>query len=136
LIVDRSVVERVVVENLPYLSAALGLQCWDIGISYAPEVVGDDGSLKRGECTRLVDYQSAHISLNPEAFDDEDGVLRTLRHELFHVVLSPWDLYSSAIERLDLGDDVAGLLDRVREHALERTVAGLERMWEGLKNAG
>lgn len=132
---DKSAVAQVVAEHLPRLSAQLGLHQWEITIGYASEAADDEGSLKRGECSRLVDYQSAHISLNPDAFADADGVLATLRHELFHIVLAPFDLYTSAVEVLELPDVAAELLERVRDHALERAVAGMERMWEGIQYA-
>jgi len=134
--VDRSAVERVVSAHLPRLSAQLGLNHWEISVGYAAEPPADDGSLKRGECTRLVDYHSAHISLNSDAFADEAAVLLTLRHELFHIVLAPFDLYTSAVERIELPDIAADLLERVRDHAAERAVAGLERMWVGMMEAG
>ena len=129
---DRSAVAEIVAEHLPRLSAQCGLHHWEITVGYAAEPADDDGSLTRGECTRLVDYHSAHVSLNPDAFADADGVLATLRHELFHIVLAPFDLYTSAVERIELPDVAADLLERVRDHAVERAVAGLERMWVGL----
>jgi hypothetical protein len=129
---DRSAVERVVLEHLPCLSVQLGLHQWEISAGCAAEPADDDGSLKRGECTRLIDYHSAHISLNPDAFADDAAVLVTLRHELFHIVLAPFDLYTSAVERIELPEVAEELLERVREHAIERAVAGLERMWVGL----
>ena len=112
--------------------AQLGLHQWEISVGYAAEPADDDGSLKRGECTRLIDYHSAHISLNPDAFADDAAVLVTLRHELFHIVLAPFDLYTSAVDRIELPEVAVELLDRVRDHAIERAVAGLERMWVGL----
>jgi hypothetical protein len=129
---DRSAVERVVRAHLPRLSGQLGLHQWEISAGYSAEPPDDDGSLKRGDCTRLIDYQSAHISLNPEAFADEAAILVTLRHELFHIVLAPFDLYTSAVERIELPEVAEELLERVRDHAIERVVAGLERMWVGL----
>jgi hypothetical protein len=131
---DRSAVERVVLKHLPRLSAHLGLHQWEVSVGYAAEPADDDGSLKRGECTRLIDYHSAHISLNPDAFADDTAVLVTLRHELFHIVLAPFDLYTSVVEQIELPDIAADLLERVRDHAIERTVAGLERMWIGLSS--
>jgi hypothetical protein len=130
--VDRSAVQRVASENLGNLKRRLGLQGWEIGLGYSAEA-SHDGSLDRGECTRLIDYQSAHISLNTEAFEWPDQVVATLRHEMFHVVLAPFDLYTSAVENLDLDPDTAEVLERVKQHALERCVAGLERMWEGMR---
>jgi hypothetical protein len=129
---DRSAVERVVLDHLPRLSAQFGLHNWEISVGYAAEPAEDDGSLMRGECTRLVDYHSAHISLNHDAFADELAVLVTLRHELFHIVLAPFDLYTGAVESIDLPDVAHDLLERVRDHAVERAVAGLERMWAGV----
>jgi hypothetical protein len=129
---DRSAVERVVREHLPRLSQQLGLSHWEISLGYLAQSPDDDGALLRGECTRLVDYQSAHISLNPDAFADEEAVLVTLRHELFHVVLAPFDLYTSAVERIELPAVAEEMLERVRDHAIERAVAGLERVWAGI----
>ena len=129
---DRSAVESLVVRHLSRLSARCGLHQWEITCGYAGEPAADDGTLNRGECTRLIDYHSAHITLNPDAFTDESGVLATLRHELFHIVLAPFDLYTSAVEGLELPTAAAELLERVRDHALERAVAGVERMWAGL----
>jgi hypothetical protein len=129
---DRSSVQSIVERELPGLRARLGLEAWEIGWTVTPSSTDGDGHLLRGECTRLVDYHSASIVLNNEAFSDEEQVLRTLRHELFHVVLAPWDLYTSAVERVSLGADGAAVLDRVREHAVEHAVIALERMWSGL----
>jgi hypothetical protein len=129
---DPCAAERVVCKRLPQLSAQLGLNQWEITVGYISEPADDDGCLKRGDCTRLVDYQSAHISLNPDAFADEAAVLVTLRHELFHIVLAPFDLYTGAVESIDLPNAAHDLLERVRDHAVERAVAGMERMWVGL----
>jgi len=131
---DRSVVERVVIDHLPHLSRQLGLGSWELSVSYDPGLGrGDDSdNTTRGECSRLVDYQSAHIVLNPDAFDSEADVLRTLRHELYHVVLAPIDLYSSAVEQLDSNGPIGDVLGRVLTHSLERCVAALERMYDGL----
>src|SRR5260370_42055938 len=96
---DRSEVKAIVDAEIGLLMRRLGISHWKVTVSYDPERCDGDGVLKRGECTRLVDYNSAHIRLNPESFDDGVCVLRTLRHELYHIVLSPFDLYSSAVDR-------------------------------------
>jgi hypothetical protein len=132
---DRSAVQAVVVAHLPRLSQQLGLSSWEITIGYETRGGDGDGSLQRGECTRLLDYHSAAITLNPEAFADEEGVLATLRHELFHCVLSPFDLYLGAVER-SCSETPAGLLTRIWEYSVERTVAALERMYQGLISPG
>lgn len=129
---DRSAVQAVVERELGPLLQRLGIGHWKVRCSYAPAPDQDDGTLLRGECTRLVDYQDAHIRFNPEAFDDEDAVLVTLRHELFHVILSPFDLYTSAVERAQVEGPAAEVLERIREHVLEQIVINLERMFSGL----
>jgi hypothetical protein len=128
----RSDVEPIVAEHLPRLSAALGLHHWEVTLSYENVDVDDEGYWKRGECTRLVDYQSAHITLNPSAFLTPDDVLKTLRHELFHIILSPFDLYQAAVDRAGINQPITDLLGRIWDHAVERSVAALERMHEGL----
>jgi hypothetical protein len=130
--VDRSTVERVLIEHLPVLSHCLGLSQWQISLGYDSTLGNGEDGVTRGECSRLLDYQSAHITLNPDVFADNGTVLATLRHELFHIVLAPFDLYTSAVERIDLSDDVTELLDRIRDHAIEQTVIALERMYRGL----
>jgi len=133
--VDRSTVERVLIEHLPVLSHRLGLGEWQISVGYDSALGNGGEGVTRGECSRLIDYQSAHITLNPDAFANDGGVLATLRHELFHIVLAPFDLYTSAVERIDLSDDATELLDRIRDHAIEQTVIALERMYQGLTPA-
>ena len=60
----------------------------------------------------------------------------TLRHELFHIVLAPFDLYTSAVERIELPEVAAEMLGGVRDYAIERAVAGVESMWVGLTATG
>jgi hypothetical protein len=130
---DRSEVSAFVERELEPLVRRLGLTQWEIKLSFTCEASDDDGFLKRGECTRLVDYQSAHIGLNPEAFDSTDELLKTLRHELFHVVLAPFDLYTSLVATaLEGNTPLQEMLDRVKEHACELSVFNLERMFQNL----
>jgi hypothetical protein len=129
---DRSAVQAIVDRELGPLLARLGIDHWKVRCSYAPAPDQDDGCTLRGECTRLLDYHDAFIRFNPEAFEDEDGVLVTLRHELYHIVLAPIDLYTSAVERAVPADSTSAVLERVREHALESAVTALERMYAGL----
>jgi hypothetical protein len=129
---DRSAVERIVIEHLPAISRQLGLGHWAISVGFDQTLGMCDEGVTRGECSRLIDYQSAHLVFNPGAFEDAEAVLTTLRHELFHIVLAPFDLYTSAVERLELPDVAEELLARISDHATERCVAALERMHEGL----
>src|SRR5262249_16537257 len=115
-LMDRSEVESIVELAMPTLRAQLGLEHWEIKFSYSPAPIDADGFLKRGECSRLVDYDSAYIDLNPESFEDERSLLKTLRHELFHIILSPFDLYLAAVQRSGVKGPAEDVLERIWDH--------------------
>lgn len=131
---DRSAVKAIVDREIEGLKSLLGIEGWKIRVGYHAEDSDGDGHLRRGECTRMVDYGAAYITINPEAFEAESEVVETLRHELFHVVLAPFDLYWSAVERMDSDDrgDVRAVLSRVWDHSCERAVANLDKMFSRL----
>jgi hypothetical protein len=124
---DKSQVQAVVERELKPLIDRLGLDRWDIKVKYGP--IGDDRS---GQCSRAVYYDQATISFDPELIEDEADVLKTLRHELFHIVHSPFDLYSCAVDNAGLDKPMDDVLDRIWRHACEKTVINLERMFNGL----
>lgn len=132
---DRSAVRRIVEANLARLMGELGVRHWTVDVDY--DFRGhDDGTPGRtvGRCVNLLDYDRATIHLDPDGLDDEAEVLDVLRHELFHVVLAPYDLFGNVVEELTKGNpklDKAAA--RVWRHAQERAVAALERMYENLK---
>jgi hypothetical protein len=129
---DRSQVKKIVDENIDELLEKLGVPHWNIVISY--ELREDNGICRvKGRCTRAIDYNKAHIEFDPEECEDEDDVLKTLRHELFHVVASPFDLYMQAADRCTKKDSPEeAILNRVFDHAVEKVMINLERMFRGL----
>ncbi len=127
---DIASVQAIVDRELPPLCKQMGVTFWKIVVEYRCEDQDTDGRLRRGECTRLIDYLDACITLNPEAFDDEAMVLRTLRHELFHVILAPFDLFKAVVDNAVEDRIKSAMLNRVWHHALETAVIGLEVMWE------
>jgi hypothetical protein len=126
---DRSAVKKIVDREIEPLMARLGIPHWRITVGYKPAPVDDDGVTIEGECKRGIDYNNAYIELNPEGLDGEEDVIRILRHELFHVVLSPFDLYSTAVAEVDLPRSLHLVLDRVWRHAVEKAAINLERMY-------
>lgn len=131
---DRSKVKAIVDRELQGLMLRLGVPHWQITVAYEPETANNNGFIRKGLCSTSIDYNSACITLNPEAFEQESDVLRTLRHELFHVVLAPNDIYTNAVLHA-LGETNAALnatLASVRTHAEEQAVIALERMYAGL----
>jgi hypothetical protein len=134
---DRSAVKEIVDREVESLRHRLGIEDWKIRVEYHAEGPDDDGGLSRAECTRLVDYGIACISINHEALEAEAEVIETIRHELFHVVLAPFDLHRSAVERMDFDDAKAAraVLSRVWDHSCERAVANLEKMYQRLSES-
>ena len=123
---EKSEVRAIVEREAESLLRSFGVSPWKLTIAY--DLVGDE---QLGECSRLLDYQTATIRLNPSLLDDEAAVLSTLRHELLHIVLSPLDLYTATVGPLVEGP-LRDVLERVWTHALERTVINLERLHRGL----
>ena len=101
---DASAVKALVSRELEPLAEKLGVGHWDITTSTGSLEAGSDGAMKAGECNRLIDYDAAHIRLNPEAFEADADAIKTLRHELFHILVSPLDLVWDMTQEL-LGDD-------------------------------
>jgi hypothetical protein len=129
---DRSAVKAIVDREVGPLMARLGVPHWHVVVSY--DLRQDDGTCRiNGQCTRAIDYNKAHIELAPEEFEDEADVLKTLRHELFHVVASPFDLYVQAADQLTReGSPEEAILRLVFDHAVEKAMINLERMYTGL----
>jgi hypothetical protein len=132
---DVTAVRAIVERDLESLSHKLGLGHWKIVVRYRSESVNTEGDYQSGGCHRLVDYNAAAITLNPEAVDDEAEVLSVLRHELFHCLLAPYDLYHQAAREALRDDRTAfAVLERLFDHVQEQGVINLQRMYLGLNN--
>ncbi len=129
---DQSAVKRLVERDLETLMRAFGVPHWSIRVCYGPIDGADDGCMAQGHCHRLIDYESATITLDPANLDDEDEVLKTLRHELMHVVLSPFDLLRSWMLTGPKDADYERALT-IANHATEIGVKNLSRMWVCVK---
>jgi hypothetical protein len=129
---DRSAVKAIVDREIEPLMVRLGIPHWHVVVSY--DLRADDGICRvKGRCSRAMDYNKARIEFDPDECDDEDDVLKTLRHELFHVVASPFDLYMQAADQLTKeGSPEEAILRRVFDHAVEKAMINLERMFLGL----
>jgi hypothetical protein len=129
---NRSEVKAIVERELEPLMRKLGIPHWKIRVVFDLRN-GEDEFTTCGQCTRRVDYDQAFIEFDPDSLDDEQHVLKVLRHELFHVVLVPFDIVFNALRPvLDKDSTLAGAIDSIREHATEQAVINLERLWQGL----
>lgn len=110
--------KSVVLANIERLRDDLRLWDWHLEITYGRL---DDAS---ATCQIHPAYQRATITLDPEQLDDEQDVLRALRHELIHVFCWPMHAYGLHTEELTDGKTV----DANWTFYLERMVWSVERL--------
>lgn len=131
---DKSALRKLVNDHCGPLMQDFGLPHWTVTTFYDLRD-WHDGLVTKATCTPRYDYCQATINFDPETFEDGDekAVLKTLRHELFHIVLSPFNLLRRAAVDFCQNDPVKlGLLDTVWDHVIETGVIHLERMYHGL----
>jgi hypothetical protein len=121
---DLSECKRIVERHILPLKDAFGLRYWTITVTYRPR------RKSKGKCNGDASYEQATINLDPDRFEDgdEDDVLSVLRHELFHVVISPINL----VRHLALLGIEGREYDRMLvtlNYAGEQTIRNLERLW-------
>lgn len=125
-------VQAIVERHIESLTGSIGIAHWRIRILYDLRTQEPNGTAL-GQCDRLYDYNQATISLDPGSLEDEEHVLKILRHELFHVLLSPYDMHANITDDLTKGNaKLHGMAARVWRHCQEKAVINLERMYQGL----
>ena len=118
---DESRVRSLVDSNIPTMMGRLCLGEWTIEVTY--EHLEDC----RAEVELRPGHRKVFITMDPQRFDDEDQVLRTLRHELLHVLSAEFDVYRKMV-RETVASELFRALDYVCTHAEEVLTARLERM--------
>lgn len=132
---DRSECKAIVEREIVGLMERLGIPHWRLVITYGPVTNRRIAAGHRGlaECIRNAPYDRATIVIDPEEHDDEAEVIKSLRHELMHVVLAPFDLYREFVSSyIDANSTQDHQEDTIFEHCIEQTVINLERMYLGL----
>lgn len=130
---DKSQAQGIVERHLDSMVRMLGLGHWEVMVTYDLDVATDSAHAIAGRCHPDGDYNQAWIEIDPSRFDDEAALLRLLRHELFHVVLSPFNLFDEVVGAMLQKDRrLAPAADRVWTHAAEKAVINLERMYHAL----
>lgn len=122
---DRSEVKRIVDENITRMVDQLGIGYWRGEVVYGPCQNPD----WKASCQRIVDYDQFIITIDHEKAETPEDVLRSLRHELLHVLISPFDLYRDVVtQMIAASDGDTCVAERVWTHAVEQVVLRLERM--------
>jgi hypothetical protein len=135
---DQSAVERIARRELESLMEVLGIPHWRITVEYELPPDEGDGRHPRGwqttaECGLNTPYNQATIRIAPGRIDDRDHLIKVLRHELFHVLLSPYRLYRHVqAATIREGSPADEQEDRLWDYCDEQAVINLERMYRGL----
>jgi hypothetical protein len=132
---DASEAKRIVEVNVGAMVDALCLHHWRLEIHYTS--TGHENW--KAKCDRSgSDYFIAELTFDPERHDDEQDLLRSLRHELLHLHLAPFDLYRDLMTQHIDDDDSpqARQEQRAFSHAVEQMVGNLERMLANLDKPG
>jgi hypothetical protein len=123
---DRSAVKAIVESHLDSLAEVFGVERWCIQVNYE----ACDNPNHGASCGRAVDYDKAFITIDPDKHKDEGEVVDSLRHEIEHILLSPFDLYRDAMtQHIDDETKEHRQEQRLFTYAVEQTVINIERLW-------
>ena len=132
---DRSEAKKIIERELPKLRKAMGLGHWDYSWSLGPCSSREERGEKivtRAYCNIALEYEKFFIQIDSDEIDDEETLLSILRHELFHVVLAPFELVRETFVP-DFEDEPPSKEMRstrkVWHHSVEKAVIALERLW-------
>jgi hypothetical protein len=135
--VDLSAARAIVEEHLPRYKKALGINHWDIFISFQTI----EARRPRRDCdgpvgaynSHNVCYEHARIEIDHNEVDDEATLLFRLRHELFHLILAPFTLYRHyMVQSIESGSPADHQEDNIWDFSVEQGVLALQRLWRGL----
>lgn len=121
---DQSKVKEWVGANLERLMAQCGIPHWRVVVWY------DALDEATAECSPRLKYESARITIDPARIDDIEELERVLRHELFHIVHSPFHILWDAVAQT-FTQEQCDIFNQLWSYAQEMTVKNLERMHSG-----
>ena len=108
-------------ENTDRILKECGLPHWSLGIIFEQNEDAEHGA----QCYAYPKYERAKFVLNAPNIVDAEEVFR---HEVFHLLHSPFEFYRNVINTL-IPDDSKAAVDEVWSMASELTVKNIERMF-------
>ena len=127
---DHSKAKAWVEENIEIMKKEMGLPHWSLDIVYehicTPDNTGESTAV--GLCVSHVEYERATITVDPEIIHDFDRLETILRHELAHIVHSPYAMLWDAIEPYLDSAALLESLTSIRKKCEELTVKNIERL--------
>ena len=122
---DRSEVKKIVDEHVRFMIWDFQIQRWRLDVSFDEA----EEEKEKARCTADPSYFTAYINIDPARHEDKDDVLRSLRHELLHIMDAPYEIYRKTIAQL-LTEEAFHALDEVFIMAKEQTRFNIESMIE------
>ena len=127
---DESKVKIIVKREFKRYQQLLGLPHWTFDFRY--QWIGDGNDWFLGRSYADSKYNTATIELNIELLEDEEAIVKTLRHEMLHVIHAEFATYRSAMEPLVTVAEFKSL-NTVYSSCCEKTVKQLEFLMTGMK---
>lgn len=123
----KDAAKKIVDAHIKQLMWATQTQMWTVNIIYGP----CNNSWALAQVQISIDYFLADITINHAKHETEDQVLNSLRHELLHLVLAPFELYHEAMSETFKDDPkLMGIHKRLMTHACESMVHNLEHIFQ------
>lgn len=105
----------------------LGIGHYQLNLALKRLGLADSGAVG-GMVARRLNYHSADIYLDPENLENPEAFLRTLRHEMIHVLLADFDHFKAMALTAAPEGLAREMLETTWTHASELTVLNIERM--------
>lgn len=123
---DISQIKETTEKAIEFYKVAFGLRDWRISVEYGiPKA--ENPELIYAQVDAIYERQRATILINPTMFTDEEQLLETIRHEMFHLITSPVSMLYNF-----LPEQHQALIQYIEESIIR----GLERMYEGMLQKG
>jgi len=126
---DKPEVIKIVKREVPRYQKLLNLPHWIFNFQYG--WIDDAEDSFYGKCWPDPDYNTATIKINFELHENEEILVRTIRHEMLHVVHAEFETYRKAASLLMTKPEFMAM-DVVFGACCEKTVKQLEFMLKSL----
>ena len=112
--------------NLNVMMRDLQVHMWTVVMLWDEKPCSPDS---QADVTLVIDYKIARIRFRLESIKDDKHFLDCLLHELFHIVLADYDLYSDVMFQNCTTEAAKCQHNRVWTHVSERAVWNMEQMF-------
>ena len=125
---DRSKAQKWVDENAERIKNEMGLGNWRLTVEL-DHIEDRNGKVIGAQVKPQPHYEKATVWINFDQIHTLERLEEDLRHELMHVLHSPFDLLYEAILEM-LNPEQLKIANALWNHAEEMTVRNLERFYE------